>query len=116
VQGHSYLPLVDRQTNDWRNEVFIQISESMVGRALRTDRWKYAVASATPRAPAQTSSSDRYVEYQMYDLFADPHELVNLAGRGDYQRQAAQLRERLLVRIAEAGEARPEINPAPYYP
>src|SRR5262249_44561787 len=32
MQGRSYLPLLDRKT-DWRNEVFIQISESMVGRA-----------------------------------------------------------------------------------
>jgi len=116
VQGKSYLPLLDRQTSDWRNEVFIQISESMVGRALRTDRWKYAVASPTPGPPARTPSSDRYVEYQMYDLFADPHELVNLAGRREYRREAAQLRERLRARIAEAGEAPPEIDEAPYYP
>ena len=116
VQGKSYLPLLDRRTSDWRNEVFIQISESMLGRALRTDRWKYAVASPTPGAPARTPSSDRYVEYQMYDLFADPHELVNLAGRREYRREADQLRERLRTRIVEAGEAHPEIDDAPYYP
>jgi arylsulfatase A-like enzyme len=116
MQGRSYLPLLDRQTSDWRNEVFIQISESMAGRALRTDRWKYAVASATPGTPARTASSDRYVEYQMYDLFADPHELVNLAGRREYRREAAQLRDRLHARIAEAGEVQPEIDEAPYYP
>jgi arylsulfatase A-like enzyme len=116
VQGRSYLPLLDRQTSDWRNEVFIQISESMVGRALRTDRWKYAVAAPKPAAPARTSSSDRYVEYQMYDLFADPHELVNLAGRREYRPEAARLREQLRARMAEAGEAQPDIDEAPYYP
>jgi arylsulfatase A-like enzyme len=116
VQGKSYLPLLERHTSGWRNEVFIQISESMVGRALRTDRWKYAVVATTPNEPAGAPANNRYVEYQMYDLFADPHELVNLAGRREYRREAAELRERLRARVAEAGEAQPDIDQAPYYP
>ena len=116
MQGRSYLPLLDRRTKDWRNEVFVQISESMTGRALRTDRWKYAVAASRPSPPARTPSSDRYVEYQMYDLSADPHELANLAGRREYRQVATQLRERLLARLVEAGETKPEIDEAPYYP
>ena len=52
----------------------------------------------------------------MYDLFADPHEVVNLAGRREYRREALHLRERLRARMAEAGEAQPDIDQAPYYP
>jgi len=52
----------------------------------------------------------------MYDLAADPHQLVNLAGRREYRAMAARLRERLKVRMVEAGEAEPQIVPARFYP
>lgn len=35
-QGRSVMPLLARQVEKWPNEVFIQISESMTGRVLRT--------------------------------------------------------------------------------
>ncbi len=116
MQGKSAMPLLARRLEGWRNEVYIQISESMAGRALRTERWKYAVVSPQRIPRDQISASDRYVEYQMYDLFADPHELVNLAGRREYREVASELRERLKARIAESGEAKPEIGEALYYP
>ena len=43
MQGRSILPLLRGQAVDWPEEVFIQISESQVGRAVRTRRWKYGV-------------------------------------------------------------------------
>ncbi len=92
------------------------ISESMAGRALRTQRWKYAIVSPNRIPPREIPTSDRYAEYQMYDLFADPHELVNLAGRREYRAAASELRQRLKARIVEAGEAMPEIDEALYYP
>lgn len=116
MQGKSYMDLLERRTQGWRNEAFIQISESMAGRGLRTERWKYAVVSPQPISHAQIPASDRYVEYQLYDLFADPHELVNLAGRREYQKVASDLRERLKARVVESGEAKPEIDEALYYP
>ena len=116
VQGKSAMPLLARRLEGWRNEVYIEVTESMVGRALRTARWKYSVVSPRTIKPAQTPSSERYVEYQMYDLFADPHELVNFAGRREYRDIASELRQRLRARIVEAGEPKPEIDEAPYYP
>ncbi len=115
MQGHSACRLLDRRVGDWRNEVFIMISESMVGRALRTERWTYAVVAPDAKPGADTSS-DHYREYQMYDLFADPHQLVNLAGRREYRKIAAQLRERLKARMAEAGDRVAEIEEARFYP
>lgn len=115
VQGHSAIRLLDRRVDDWQDEVFIQVSESMVARALRTERWKYCVVAPEGQG-WRDSASDRYVEYQLYDLFADPHELVNVAGRKEYQDIAAQLRERLKARMMEAGEAEPQIEPARFYP
>lgn len=115
MQGKSLMRLVERKVEGWRNEVFIQISESMVGRALRTERWKYCVI-APDKHGTQDPSSERYVEYQLYDLYADPHELVNLAGRREYREIAAQLRERLKSRMIEAGESEPKIEEARFYP
>ena len=113
VQGHSFLSLVDGRRGDWRDEVFIQISESMTGRALRTPQWSYIVAE--PNGKSHPSAST-YVEYQLYDLFADPHQLVNLAGRRETREISGYLRDRLLVRIKEAGEEPSQILPAPLYP
>lgn len=115
MQGKSAMPLLERRIDGWRNEVFIQISESQVARAIRTERWKYCVV-APDKHGSRDPDSDVYVEYQMYDLFADPYELVNLAGRAEYRDIAVQLRERLKERMAEVGERVPEIHPARFYP
>jgi hypothetical protein len=48
----------------------------------------------------------------MYDLKADPFQHTNLAGFVPLKQTCAQLRERLLARIVEAGDPRPEIEPA----
>jgi arylsulfatase A-like enzyme len=45
MQGRSILPLLKGEREGWPEEVFIQISESQVGRAVRTQRWKYNVAA-----------------------------------------------------------------------
>jgi arylsulfatase A-like enzyme len=113
IQGHSFLHLGSARTGDWPDEVFIQISESMTGRALRTPQWTYVVAEPDGKSHP---SAPTYVEYQLYDLFADPHQLVNLAGRRETRDIAAHLRERLLIRMKEAGEQPSQILPAPLYP
>jgi hypothetical protein len=52
----------------------------------------------------------------MYDQRADPHELVNLAGRKEYREKANELREQLKKLIVAAGEPEPEILEAKLYP
>lgn len=113
--GRSLLPLVSsaEARKAWVNEQYIQISESMTGRALRTPDWTYCVADLSGSTRELAAAS--YHEYQMYDQRNDPAELVNLAGRADYRKQADALRERLLVRMKEAGEPA-EIVPARLYP
>ena len=59
---------------------------------------------AVPRA-------DRYVEYILYDLLADPHQHVNLAGLVPYQKTAEKLRAHLLAGIHDpAAFPRPSIH------
>jgi arylsulfatase A-like enzyme len=112
AQGHSFLPLLDRKTEGWRNEVYFQMSEFVTGRGLRTPQYTYAVAA--PKAPGWRAAprADRYIEYMLYDNYADPAQHVNLAGRAEYRQVAEGLRKQMLERIGEAGEAAPVIEPS----
>jgi arylsulfatase A-like enzyme len=114
MQGRSILPLL-RGSADWPEEVFVQISESQVGRAVRTQRWKYGV-TAPDKNGSKDPSSERYVEEYLYDLQADPYELNNLVGRASHEEVAAVMRQRLLRRMVDAGEAEPVIEPAELRP
>lgn len=114
MQGRSTLPLVRGEPVEWPEEVFIQISEAEVGRAIRSDRWKYTVY-APEKDPRKDDGSATYQERSLYNLAADPHERVNLVGRADHADIARQLRERLITRMVEAGETPPEIRPARYH-
>lgn len=115
MQGRSLMPLINRQTTEWPEEAFIQISESQVGRAVRTQRWKYAV-TAPHKHGSQDSGSTHYVEEYLYDLQADPYELTNLAGVESHRQTADVLRDRLVRRMVEAGEPAPTIDQAPARP
>ncbi len=126
MQGRSFLPLLDRKVNDWPNEVYVQMSEAGTGRALRTPEWTYAVmAPGSSRTPS--AGSDHYQEEYLYNLCADPHQLLNLAGRRDNpglvhgfsaspQQAATELRERLLACMVEAGEPKAQIEEREFYP
>ncbi len=115
MEGRSILPLLRGQAADWPQEVFIQISESQVGRALRTYRWKYGV-HAPDKHGSRDPGSDRYEEQYLYDLESDPYELVNLVELDAFDAVKAELRERLIRRMVEAGEPAPVIEPAPEQP
>jgi arylsulfatase A-like enzyme len=115
MMGRSILPLLRGGTDGWPEEIFLQISESQVGRAVRTQRWKYSVY-APEGDGGRDPSADPYVEEYLYDLQADPHELTNLVGLRSHQEVSAALRERLVRRMLEAGEAAPTIEPAPARP
>lgn len=115
-KGRSFFPLVNdyEARQRWNSQQLIQISESLTGRAIRTPDWTYCVADLsgdTKEAAART-----YHEYQFYDQRADPHELVNLAGRKEYRAKAEELREELKKLLVAAGEPAPEIVPAKLYP
>ena len=112
MQGRSILPLSRGSTDDWPDDVFIQISESQVGRAVHTHRWKYSV-SAPGRDPWNDSGSERYTEEFLYCLETDPYELTNLLGLESHQEVASVMRDRLVRRMVEAGEAAPEVKCAP---
>ena len=109
MQGRSILPLLRRDpdaTASWPEEVFVQISESHTGRAVRTKRWKYAVVAEDPDGHGQAST---YREAFLYDLAYDPHELTNLVSALSHAPVREVMRQRLVRRMVEAGEAEPRI-------
>ena len=108
MRGRPLQSLVSGDTADWPKEIFLQISESHCGRAIRTRKWKYSV-----RAPDKTGSdpsSDVYVEEFLYDLEADPHERNNLVRDPALTDVRSELAETLKHRMVEAGEREPEIR------
>lgn len=110
MQGRSIMPLVRREATSWPEELFIQISESQVGRAVRTMRWKYGVV-APDKDGNRDPAADRYTETYLYDLQCDPYELTNLIELESHREVADVLRDRLIRRMVAAGEAAPVIDP-----
>jgi uncharacterized sulfatase len=110
VRGRPLQELLDG-AQDWPQEVFLQISESHVGRAVRTARWKYSVR-APGASGVEVPDSDLYVEDFLYDLEADPHEKADLVADPAFEEARAELRRTLLRRMAAAGEREPRIEPA----
>ncbi|MDA0710663.1 MAG: sulfatase-like hydrolase/transferase [bacterium] len=109
MSGRSILPLTRGERADWPEEVFVQISEAQVGRAVRTHRWKYCV-DAPDKKGGQHPGSDHYAEQYLYDLQADPYELRNLIGLESHQKVAEVMRKRLIRRMVAVGEEAPEIT------
>ena len=110
MQGHSIMRRLDAPA-DADEDVFIQISEDHVGRALRTRRWKYEVSA--PGADGwNRMDSPSYTELHLYDLDADPYELEDLVTSPAHAGIRTTLRQRLLDRIRQAGEPVPAIAPA----
>lgn len=110
MKGRPLQNLLKGNTKDWPEEVFLQISESQVGRAIRTKKWKYSVR-AVDKNGWKDSSSDTYVEDYLYDLENDYNEKNNLVTDHEYINIRRELAEVLKKRMAQAGEKVPEILP-----
>ena len=97
--------------DDKRDCVFMQISESQCGRAIRTDRYKYSVRDLSPVGYAH-STSKLYFEDYLYDLEKDPIEKHNLIRNPKYAQVRKELKEKLIEQMVNADEAKPAILPA----
>ena len=107
MQGNHLNGLVDGNTAEWPEEAFMQISESQCGRAIRTARWTYSVRA--PDAPNSALGAEMYREDFLYDNDADAHQKNNLVSEPAYAEVRAELKARLLKRMADANEPPAEI-------
>jgi uncharacterized sulfatase len=107
MRGNPVQRLVAGETEGWQDDIFLQISESQCGRAIRTQRWKYSVVA--PDKTGHDASSDLYVEEYLYDLESDPHERNNLVKSPALEDVRSEMVMRLKRRMVHAGEAEPTI-------
>lgn len=106
--GKSILKM--RENDEERDCVFMQISESQCGRAIRTKKYKYAVRAVG--AGMTKYRAKYYFEDYLYDLQKDPIERCNLIQSPEYKDVRAELRQMLIREMVNAGEKTPKILPA----
>jgi len=106
-QGRALGKMINDPQANWEDCVYIQISESQVGRCVRTSKWKYAVRAAHGQ---WDKDADAYYEDCLYDLERDPHERNNLVEDPAYAGVRGELAALLLRKMAQAGEPTPEIR------
>ncbi|MGN0458182.1 MAG: sulfatase-like hydrolase/transferase [Eubacterium sp.] len=94
-----------------RDCVFMQISEASNSRAIRTDRFKYAVRDIAVTGYAHHSARAYFEDY-LYDLEKDPNEKNNLIKDSRYAKVRQELKYLLIEQMVNAGEERPVILPA----
>ncbi|MCA0991361.1 sulfatase-like hydrolase/transferase [Guptibacillus hwajinpoensis] len=97
MEGRSILPLINREATDWPKDIFVQISESQNGRAIRTKRWKYGIVA---KENTQMPFAETYLESYLYDLEADPYELTNIIESEAHREVIERMRFRMHKRIA----------------
>ena len=106
--GENLLDVVCGKTDNRPDEVFSQISESRVGRCIRTRHYLYSVY-APDKDGGACAASDLYADDFLYDLRTDPYELNNLIHDPAYDKVRLELREKLLGWIEKAEHSRPRI-------
>ena len=106
--GENLVDVVEGKLPERKNEAFAQISESRVGRCIRTPEYAYSVYAPGINGGV-AAASDLYADDFMYDLKKDPYELNNIVHDPAYTEVKLDLRKRLLAWIKEAENATPEI-------
>ena len=94
-----------------RKCVFMQISESQCGRAIRTSDYMYSVRDLCPGGGFRPSSKVYFEDY-LYDLKKDPNEKTNLVKSPEYAEIRQDLKYMLIDEMKAAGEEEPVILPA----
>lgn len=92
--GENLLDVIDGKCQDKPNEVYAQISESRLGRCIRTDKYLYSVYA--PNAHGCISpASDNYLDDYLYDMEKDPYQIDNIVNDPSYLEIKLELREKL---------------------
>ena len=107
--GENLLDVVEKKDDNRLNEIFAQISESRVGRCIRTARYTYSVYAPGVNG-GEAAAASRYSDDFLYDMEKDPHQLNNVVADPAYLQVKEELRSRLLDWIERAEGTRPAIT------
>lgn len=106
--GENLLDVVEKKNPQRENQVFAQISESRIGRVVRTEDYLYGVYAPGINGGKQ-GASELYADDYLYDLKKDPWQLENVVTEPAYREAKEELRRRLLDWIESAEGYRPRI-------
>lgn len=130
IEDMVYQPMQEalEEECNWGDVVFYHISETELGRGIRTKKWKYSVHAPHVQPllkmdPHFTTegfykmlsktvpNSDSYIEQYLFDLEADPYEKNNLVVAPEYKEIRADLAKILCDCMVNTGEEAPKIYP-----
>ncbi len=106
--GEYLLDVVEHKNKDREEVAFAQISESRIGRCIRTKDYLYSVYAPNLNG-GEKASSDLYQDDFLYDLEKDPYQLNNVVQDPSYKDIKEKLRMRLLKWIEDGEGYRPNI-------
>lgn len=106
--GEDLQELLHGSKIDRENIIFAQISESRVGRCVRTDQYLYSVY-APDKNGGTHMNSDLYIGEFLYDIQKDPYELENLIDHPNYKEVRGNMAKHLKKQMVIAGEKEPLI-------
>lgn len=107
--GENLLDVVEKKDKERPNQIFAQISESRIGRCVRTPGYTYSVYAPGMNG-GEAAASDVYADDFLYDMEKDPYQLNNVVDDPDYADVKADMRRRLLDWIEKAEGKRPVIT------
>lgn len=109
MEGASILPLLRKESIDWPDSAYFQLSEASIGRGIRTKRWKYCVIAQELEGRDVPTADTLFTEEYLYDLYSDPYELVNIIESSAHDPVKEHLRAKLTERMVAIGEPPPKI-------
>ena len=105
--GENLSALIDKDTDE-NKVIFAQISESRVGRCIRTKDYLYSVYEPDSNGWDE-GKSYVYEEEFLYDIHNDPYELNNLVNDSSTKGIRKMLASELIKQMEKAGEGSVEI-------
>ncbi len=106
--GEDLLGVVEHRDPNRPNRVFAQISESRVGRVIRTPQYLYAIFAPEAHGFIQ-SKADVYADDYLYDMSVDPWQFTNVVKDPAYAAVKESLRKELLDWIESVEGYRPDM-------